>query len=72
MVDSFLHSNIFDNRNKPWLIEINPCPNQCENIKARTWNYAIYQEILEMIIAIDKNKQSPPPAFVTTCNPFTL
>lgn len=47
---------IFDDKDKPWLIEVNPSPNQCENIKARTWNYAIYQEILEMIVAIEQNK----------------
>lgn len=46
---------IFDNSNKPWLLEINPTPNQCETIYIRNLHYAIYQEILEIIDYYDKN-----------------
>jgi hypothetical protein len=55
---------IFDKNNYPWLLEINPTPNQCESYFARTVHYPIYQEILDMIVAMDSNKQLPLKNFI--------
>ena len=55
---------IFDTNNHPWLLEINPTPNQCESYFARTVHYPIYQEILDMIVALDCNKTLPLKDFI--------
>ena len=55
---------IFDTNNHPWLLEINPTPNQCESYFARTLHYQIYQEILDIIMAMEYNKQLPLKDFI--------
>lgn len=55
---------IFDKNNYPWLLEINPTPNQCESYLARTLHYPIYQEILDMIVAMHSHNQIPLKNFI--------
>jgi len=55
---------LFDVNNHPWLLEINPMPNQCESIKARIMHYAIYQEIFEFILALDNGKKYKMKNFI--------
>jgi len=48
---------IFAANNHPWLLGINPTPNQCENNEARKVHYPIYQQILEMIFSHENKKE---------------